>query len=50
MKILIELYMDGYSYSTEKDHKQACIGYIEECLDSAAVSVKVLWAEDIKDE
>lgn len=43
MKILIDLYMDGYE--TEEEMKKACIEYVEEQLDSAAISVKVLWSE-----
>ena len=47
MKMLIELYMDGYE--TEQEHKEACIEFVKEQLDSAAISVKVLWSEDVKE-
>ena len=38
--------MDGYE--TEKEHKEACISFVEEQLDFSASSVKILWVEGDK--
>ena len=46
MKMLIDLWMDGYE--TEEDHKKACIAFVEEQLDFAGSSVKILEVEGEK--
>ena len=46
MKMLIDLWMDGYE--TEEDHKKACIALVEEQLDFAGSSVKILEVEGEK--
>ena len=42
--MLIDLWMDGYE--TDEEHKQACIEYVKEQLDSTAISVKILKVDD----
>lgn len=44
MKILIELYLDGYT--DEKQRREACLEFVEEQLNMTASSVKILWAEE----
>jgi hypothetical protein len=48
MKMLINLDVDGYV--TEKERREACVAIVEEYLDSAAISVKVLWCDDETEE
>jgi len=43
MKILIDIVMDGYE--TEAEEIAACRTTLEDYLDSAAITVKVLWDE-----
>jgi hypothetical protein len=48
MKILFEFYMDGYN--SEAEMKKAAIEYIDDQLNSAGTSVKILWMEDVKEK
>lgn len=48
MKMLIDLWMDGYE--TEEEHKKACIAFVEEQLDFAGSSVKIVEIEGEKYE
>lgn len=43
MKILIELYLDGYEDGQE--HNKACVEFVEDQLNMTASGIKVLWAE-----
>jgi hypothetical protein len=46
MKILIELWLDGYE--TEKEQEEACLEFVKEQLDMTASSVDILWYERSK--
>jgi hypothetical protein len=48
MKMLIELHLDGCD--TEQEHKKSCVEFVEEQLDFAASSVKILWVEKVEGE
>lgn len=48
MKMLIEIWMDGYE--TEAEHKKACIEFVKDQLDFSAGSVNILWVEDVKEK
>ena len=40
MKFIVDLHLDGYS--TEEEEEAACIAFIEEQLDFAASTIKVI--------
>lgn len=48
MKMLIEMWMDGYE--NEEEMCKACVEYVPEQLDATAISCTVLWAETPKSE
>lgn len=48
MRLIIDIWMDGYM--NEQDMEKACLEYVEEQLNSTAISakiIKVLYKEDI---
>lgn len=46
MKLLIELYLDGYN--TPEEHAVACKEFVEEQLNMTASIITILWAEEVK--
>jgi hypothetical protein len=48
MKILIELWIDGYE--TKKEMQEACLEFVHDQLNMTASSIKILWHEEIKEE
>lgn len=44
MKLLIEINMAGHD--TVEDKREACISYVNEKMDTPAITTKILWVED----
>ena len=43
MKMLIELWLDGYN--TSEEHREACLAFVKEQLNMTASGISILWAE-----
>ncbi len=51
MKMLIEINMDGYDLESSESFKQYerdCQEYVEEQLNSTAISCQILWTEKLE--